>query len=138
MCMTSDPYAAGYTFARSAFTGGAHSGPKGRTYDIYIYIYINYIYIYTDSEIIVLTRWGSLSLAPIINIQLSVVTVAFPYTKSVCGQCSLVSSLNGLADAASLLYKSPSLSSNACLRIIASIKINSVSVLSSFFCRRAR
>ena len=22
MCMTSDPYAAGYTFARSAFTGG--------------------------------------------------------------------------------------------------------------------
>ena len=60
MCMTSDPYAAGYTFARSAFTGGPHSGPKGRTYDIYIYIYI-----YTDSEIIVLTRWVSLRLAPI-------------------------------------------------------------------------
>ena len=37
---TSDPYAAGYTFARSAFTGGPHSGPKGRTYDIYIIIYI--------------------------------------------------------------------------------------------------
>ena len=53
--MTSDPYAAGYTFARSAFAG-PHPGPKGCTYDIYIY---------TDSEIIVLTRWGSLRLAPI-------------------------------------------------------------------------
>ena len=31
--MTSDPYAAGYTFARSAFTG-THPGAKGRTYDI--------------------------------------------------------------------------------------------------------
>ena len=30
MCMTSDPYAAGYRFARSAFTGGP-------TRDIYIY-----------------------------------------------------------------------------------------------------
>ena len=45
MCMTSDPYAAGYTFVRSAFTGGPHPGPKGRTYDIYRYIYID-IYIY--------------------------------------------------------------------------------------------
>ena len=45
MCMTSDPYAAGYTFARSAFTGGPHPGPKGRTYDIYIYIYIYIIII---------------------------------------------------------------------------------------------
>ena len=59
--MTSDPYAAGYTFARSAFTGGPTRDQKAvRT--IYIYIYI---YIYTDSEIIVLTRWGSLRLAPI-------------------------------------------------------------------------
>ena len=59
MCMISDPYAAGYTFARSAFTGGPTRDQKAvRT--IYIYIYI-----YTDSEIIVLTRWGSLRLAPI-------------------------------------------------------------------------
>ena len=59
--MISDPYAAGYTFARSAFTGGPTRDQKAvRT--IYIYIYI---YIYTDSEIIVLTRWGSLRLAPI-------------------------------------------------------------------------
>ena len=28
MCMTSDPYAAGYTFARSAFTGGGPLGTK--------------------------------------------------------------------------------------------------------------
>ena len=72
MCMISDPYAAGYTFARSAFTGGPTRDQKAvRTiyiYNIYIYIYIHiyiYIYIYTDSEIIVLTRWGSLRLAPI-------------------------------------------------------------------------
>ena len=38
-CVTSDPYAAGFTFARSAFTGD-HPGPKGRTYDIIIYNYI--------------------------------------------------------------------------------------------------
>ena len=39
MCMTSDPYAAGYTFARSAFTGGPTQDQKAvRT--IYIYIYI--------------------------------------------------------------------------------------------------
>ena len=61
MCMTSDPYAASYTFARSALTG-APPGTK-RPYVRYIYIYI-----YTDSEIIVLTRWGSLRLAPIIYI----------------------------------------------------------------------
>ena len=61
MCMISDPYAAGYTFARSAFTGGPTRDQKAvRT------IYID-IYIYTDSEIIVLTRWGSLRLSPIKN-----------------------------------------------------------------------
>ena len=61
--MISDHYAAGYTFARSAFTGGPTRDQKAvRTIYIYIYIYI----IYTDSEIIVLTRWGSLRLAPII------------------------------------------------------------------------
>ena len=54
--MTSDPYAAGYTFARSAFTGGPTQDQKAVRM-LYIYIYI---YIYTDSEIIVLTRWGSL------------------------------------------------------------------------------
>ena len=58
MCMTSDPYAAGYTFARSAFTGGG-GAPLGTKRP-----YVRYIY--TDSEIIVLTRWGSLRLAPII------------------------------------------------------------------------
>ena len=72
--MISDPYAAGYTFARSAFTGGPTRDQKAvRTIYIDIYIYI-YIYIYirvsfpqrfqTNSEIIVLTRWGSLRLAP--------------------------------------------------------------------------
>ena len=46
MCMTSDPYAAGYTFARSAFTGGPTRDQKAvRT--IYIYIYI---YIYTTAK----------------------------------------------------------------------------------------
>ena len=71
--MTSDPYAAGYTFARSAFTG-THPGAKGRTYDIigaslseplldelagalfwyiYIYIYIYYyIYLYPQSILV--------------------------------------------------------------------------------------
>ena len=33
--------------------------------------YVRYIYIYTDSEIIVLTRWGSLRLAPTSRIQAS-------------------------------------------------------------------
>ena len=55
--MISDPYAAGYTFARSAFTGGPTRDQKA--------VRTIYIYIYTDSEIIVLTRWGSLRLAPI-------------------------------------------------------------------------
>ena len=45
---------------RVAHLRGPHSGPKGRTY---------YIYIYTDSEIIVLTRWGSLGLAPITDMR---------------------------------------------------------------------
>ena len=57
---------------RVAHLRGAPLGTK-RPYVRYIYIYIYiytyiiyiYIYIYTDSEIIVLTRWGSLRLAPI-------------------------------------------------------------------------
>ena len=41
MCMTSDPYAAGYRFARSAFTGGPTRDQKAvRT--IYIYISHNF------------------------------------------------------------------------------------------------
>ena len=64
--MTSDPYAAGYRFARSALTGDPTRDQKA-VCTIYIYIYI---YIYTDSEIIVLTRWGSLRLAPITILKL--------------------------------------------------------------------
>ena len=57
MCMTSDPYAAGYTFARSAFTGGPHSGPKGRTYDIYIYIIESVDSISRDERDVPLTQY---------------------------------------------------------------------------------
>ena len=54
---------------RVAHLRGAPLGTK-RPYVRYIYIYI-YIYIYTDSEIIVLTRWGSLRLAPTSRMQAS-------------------------------------------------------------------
>ena len=45
--------------------GGGPTRDQKAVRTIYIYIYIYYIY--TDSEIIVLTRWGSLRLAPIME-----------------------------------------------------------------------
>ena len=56
--------------------GGAHPGPKGRTYDIYIYIYI-------DSEIIVRTRWGEpLERAPI-NVFRNVINICIKLCRDV-------------------------------------------------------
>ena len=39
------------------------------------------LYIYTDSEIIVLTRWGSLRLAPIIDMRLGQITLQSYYRR---------------------------------------------------------
>ena len=60
LCNTSNGHASG-TPANRPYNGGVRNS-EARNIEVPLYIYI-----YTDSEIIVLTRWGSLRLAPIIT-----------------------------------------------------------------------